>query len=301
MSAPREEYDAIVVGARCAGSATAMLLARAGLRVLLLDRAHPGRDTLSTHALMRAGVLQLRPLGRPADRIVAAGTPPVTGTTFHYADGAETVAARGEPLYAPRRTVLDTALLDRGARGRRRTPVSGSTSPTWCATAPGGSPGCRPGPRRPAWRRSGRRLTVGADGLRSDGGPGRRRRAPRWRGSARERGRLRLLAGRRPASATSGSTGPACTAGIIPTNGGAGLRLGRAARAALRRGAPRRPVRRCSPACSPRPRPRPSTWSPRGDRTEPPARIPRGCPPSCGAPPVPAGRWSATPDTSRTR
>ena len=76
------EYDAVVVGARCAGSATALLMARAGLRVLLLDRVHPSRDTLSTHALMRAGVLQLDRWGL-LDRITAAGTPAVTGTTFH--------------------------------------------------------------------------------------------------------------------------------------------------------------------------------------------------------------------------
>jgi len=103
------EYDAVVVGARCAGSATAMLMARAGMRVLLLDRVHPTRDTLSTHALMRAGVLQLDRWGL-LDRIAAAGTPAVTGTTFHYADGAEHVALTA-PLYAPRRTVLDPILL----------------------------------------------------------------------------------------------------------------------------------------------------------------------------------------------
>ena len=90
------EYDVVVVGARCAGSATAMLLARAGMRVLLLDRTHPGHDTLSTHALMRAGVVQLDRWG-VLPRILAAGTPPVTATTFHYPDGAETVAIR-EPL-----------------------------------------------------------------------------------------------------------------------------------------------------------------------------------------------------------
>jgi len=103
-------YDAVVVGARCAGSATAMLMARAGMRVLLLDRTHPGRDTLSTHALMRAGVLQLDRWGL-LDRVVAAGTPPVTATTFHYGDSAETVEL-ATPLYAPRRTVLDSLLLD---------------------------------------------------------------------------------------------------------------------------------------------------------------------------------------------
>ena len=55
----RSEYDALVVGARVAGAATAMLLARAGLQVLVVDRAPAGVDALSTHALMRAGVLQL--------------------------------------------------------------------------------------------------------------------------------------------------------------------------------------------------------------------------------------------------
>jgi len=120
------EYDAVVVGARCAGSSTAMLMARAGMRVLLLDRVHPTRDTLSTHALMRAGVLQLDRWGL-LDRITAAGTPAVTGTTFHYADGAEHVALTA-PLYAPRRTVLDPILVaaarDAGADVRSSTAVT---------------------------------------------------------------------------------------------------------------------------------------------------------------------------------
>ena len=42
-------YDALVVGARCAGASTAMLLARSGLKVLVVDRAPRGSDTLSTH------------------------------------------------------------------------------------------------------------------------------------------------------------------------------------------------------------------------------------------------------------
>ena len=52
-------YDAIVIGARCAGAATAMLLACGGARVLCVDHALPGTDTVSTHALMRLGVPQL--------------------------------------------------------------------------------------------------------------------------------------------------------------------------------------------------------------------------------------------------
>src|SRR5512134_276223 len=83
----RSRYDVLVVGARAAGAATAMLLARAGLRVLAVDRGAYGTDTLSTHALMRAGVLQLARWG-VLDRIVAAGTPPVRRTVFHYEDGA---------------------------------------------------------------------------------------------------------------------------------------------------------------------------------------------------------------------
>jgi flavin-dependent dehydrogenase len=109
MSARSDEFDAVIVGARCAGAATATLMARAGLRVLVLDRTHPGRDTLSTHALMRGGVLQLSRWGL-LEGIVAAGTPPVTATTFHYGDSAESVELT-DPLYAPRRTVLDVALL----------------------------------------------------------------------------------------------------------------------------------------------------------------------------------------------
>lgn len=107
-------YDAVVVGARCAGAATAMLLARSGARVLCVDHGSPGTDTVSTHALMRLGVTQLSRWG-VLDAIRQAGTPPVRRTQFHYGD--ETVAvdirptAHGDALYAPRRTVLDLALV----------------------------------------------------------------------------------------------------------------------------------------------------------------------------------------------
>ena len=56
-------YDALVVGARCAGAATAMLMARCGLRVLVIDRGRYAADTTSTHALMRGGVMQLHRWG----------------------------------------------------------------------------------------------------------------------------------------------------------------------------------------------------------------------------------------------
>jgi flavin-dependent dehydrogenase len=114
--APR--YDVAIVGARAAGASLAMLLARAGLRVLAIDRNREGSDTLSTHALMRGAVLQLTRWGlRPA--LEAAGTPPIRTTTFHY--GEETVvipiqSRHGvDSLLAPRRTVMDP-LLVAGAR-----------------------------------------------------------------------------------------------------------------------------------------------------------------------------------------
>jgi len=40
-------FDAVVVGARCAGSPTTMLLARRGYRVLLVDRTTFPSDTIS--------------------------------------------------------------------------------------------------------------------------------------------------------------------------------------------------------------------------------------------------------------
>jgi 2-polyprenyl-6-methoxyphenol hydroxylase-like FAD-dependent oxidoreductase len=108
-------FDVIVVGARAAGAASAMLLARHGLRVLVVDRSRHGADTLSTHALLRAGVLQLHRWG-VLDDIVAAGTPPVRRTTFIYDDdriGISIKPAAGiDALYAPRRTVLDPVLVD---------------------------------------------------------------------------------------------------------------------------------------------------------------------------------------------
>jgi 2-polyprenyl-6-methoxyphenol hydroxylase-like FAD-dependent oxidoreductase len=112
---PEHTYDAVVVGARAAGAATAMLLARAGLDVLVVDRSRYGADTLSTHALMRGGVIQLHRWGL-LDRIVAAGTPPVRRTTFRYAAEEITITIRPshgiDALYAPRRTVLDPILVD---------------------------------------------------------------------------------------------------------------------------------------------------------------------------------------------
>ncbi len=110
------EHDAVVVGGRVAGAATALLLARAGLKVVVVERARPGSDTVSTHAFMRAGVLQLSRWGL-LEAVERAGTPAVRRTVFHH-PGLEpvtvTIRPRGgvDALYAPRRSVLDGILLD---------------------------------------------------------------------------------------------------------------------------------------------------------------------------------------------
>ena len=109
-----EKADVVIVGARVAGAATAMLLARRGLKVIAVDRAAYGSDTLSTHALMRGAVNSLQRWG-VLDRIVEAGTPPIDFASIRYGDEELTleVATEGrDPLYAPRRTVIDPALAD---------------------------------------------------------------------------------------------------------------------------------------------------------------------------------------------
>jgi 2-polyprenyl-6-methoxyphenol hydroxylase-like FAD-dependent oxidoreductase len=111
-------YDVVIVGARAAGAATAYLLARGGLDVLLIDRGRYGADTLSTHALMRGGVLQLSRWGL-LDKIIDAGTPPIRRTTFRYANDVVPINLKSsfgvDALYAPRRTVLDPILVDAAA------------------------------------------------------------------------------------------------------------------------------------------------------------------------------------------
>jgi flavin-dependent dehydrogenase len=112
------KFDAVIVGARCAGAATALLLARAGARVLLVDKGAYGTDILSTHALMRGAVLQLNRWG-VLPTIVASGATPVRSTTFSYNSQDVTVAIEPkygvDALYAPRRYVLDKALVDAAA------------------------------------------------------------------------------------------------------------------------------------------------------------------------------------------
>ena len=115
MAAPG--YDVIIVGARCAGSPAAMLLARRGYRVLVVDRATFPSDTISTHLIHPPGVAALRRWGL-LDRLIATGCPAISRYAFDVGpfalDGAPGLA--DEPAaYAPRRTVLDKLLVDAAA------------------------------------------------------------------------------------------------------------------------------------------------------------------------------------------
>jgi flavin-dependent dehydrogenase len=117
-AASMTNYDAIVIGARCAGSPTALQLARKGYRVLLVDKATFPSDTISTHFIHAPGMAALARWG-VADRISALNCPPVTGYRFDF--GFFTIAGTPQPVdgigvaYAPRRYLLDTILVEAAA------------------------------------------------------------------------------------------------------------------------------------------------------------------------------------------
>jgi flavin-dependent dehydrogenase len=127
-----ETADVVIVGARCAGAATAMLLARAGHRVVIVDRASFPSDTLSTHAIARGGVVQLHRWGLLGG-VLASGAPPIRRVEFYT--GSDPVVRTVKDRYgvdflvAPRRHVLDpliqSAAVDAGARLRTATTVTG--------------------------------------------------------------------------------------------------------------------------------------------------------------------------------
>jgi flavin-dependent dehydrogenase len=221
-----ESYDVVVVGARAGGAATAMLLARRGLRVLLLDRDRYGTDTISTHALMRGGVLLLTRWGI-LDRVIDAGTPAVRRTQFHYgSDGtcagdSVTVTIKPtfgvEALYGPRRTLLDAILIDAAAAAGAEVRFGVSVTGLLCDDSDSvvGVVGRDRAGRHVSARG---RLTVGADGVRST--------------VAREAGARTLRIGTGAGAIVYGYWSglavegyewfyrPGHTAGFIPTNGG---------------------------------------------------------------------------------
>ena len=271
-----------------------------------VDRSRATAPTpLSTHALMRAGRAAAARAGACSTRCVAAGTPPVRRTAFHYADGdpphvsIRPSAGRRRALRAAPH-LLDRILVDAGrGRGRRRAPRDH------------GHRAARPGPARPGRRGAGalrarRACTCRAPTHR------RRRRHPLAR-RARGRGARRTSRGRTasavlyryvadlPADGYEWAYGPGAAAGLIPTNDGRTC-VFVGTTAVPDAGDPQRDgteaafgalLRQAAPAAAP-------------TRSPPPGRR-AGCtagrrpglrPPGLGAR---AGRWSATPATSRTR
>jgi 2-polyprenyl-6-methoxyphenol hydroxylase-like FAD-dependent oxidoreductase len=162
-------YDVIVVGARVAGAATAMLLARQGLRVLAVDRVSFPSDTISSHQLQVPGVALLERWGL-LGRLTAAGTPPTRRVRFDAGDGMVMsgrfpVYEGADALYSPRRTLLDTILVEAareaGAEVRenfRVTQLTGSGSRLT---------GIRGGARGHPEVTEAASLVIGADGKRS--------------------------------------------------------------------------------------------------------------------------------------
>jgi 2-polyprenyl-6-methoxyphenol hydroxylase-like FAD-dependent oxidoreductase len=106
-------YDAIVIGARCAGSPTAMLLARMGHRVLVVDRATFPSDTTSTHMIHAPGVGALDRWGL-LDAVAGSGCPAIERYSFDF--GPFTITGSPGTAYSPRRHVLDTILVDAARR-----------------------------------------------------------------------------------------------------------------------------------------------------------------------------------------
>ena len=161
-------YDVIVVGARVAGAATAMLLARQGLRVLAVDRVSFPGDTLSSHQLQVPGVALLKRWGLH-DRLIAAGTPPARRVRFDadgmVMDGRFPVYEGVDALYSPRRTLLDSILVEAareaGAEVRENFRVTEVTASDDRVTGIRGS--ARGGP--PVTETAS--LVIGADGKRS--------------------------------------------------------------------------------------------------------------------------------------
>jgi flavin-dependent dehydrogenase len=109
----RSRHDVVIVGGRVAGSATAMLLARLGHDVAVVDQALFPSDTMSTHSIARSGVVQLHRWGL-LDAVLASGAPAIRQVTFHALGESVTRAIKHKAgvdlLVAPRRYVLDTIL-----------------------------------------------------------------------------------------------------------------------------------------------------------------------------------------------
>jgi flavin-dependent dehydrogenase len=161
-------FDAIVVGARCAGSPTAMLLGRRGYRVLLVDRARFPSDTISTHFIWAPGVACLKRWGL-FDRLLASNCPTMTRLTLdlgvYELIGTPPPFQGASEMIAPRRTVLDKLLVD-GA-GEAGVEVREEFSVTGLTFSDGRVTGIKGRGRNGAEVEEHARIVIGADGFRS--------------------------------------------------------------------------------------------------------------------------------------
>ena len=107
--------DVIVIGARCGGAPTAMLLARRGYNVLLVDRARFPTDIPHGHFLHKNGPTRLRKWGL-LDRVVGTNCPPIESSINDCGDyplAADDLRVDGLAFgYAPRRYALDGVLVE---------------------------------------------------------------------------------------------------------------------------------------------------------------------------------------------
>jgi flavin-dependent dehydrogenase len=112
-------HDVVIVGARAAGAATALLLARLGHDVVVVDRADVPSDTISTHQIARTGVVALRRWGL-LDTVLASGAPAIRRVNFRTGDESITRTVKDKSgvdcLVAPRRYVMDTLLVEAAAQ-----------------------------------------------------------------------------------------------------------------------------------------------------------------------------------------
>jgi menaquinone-9 beta-reductase len=166
---PGTDYDVVIVGARVAGASLATHLARAGMRVAVLDRASFPSDTMSTHVVYPNTIARLERLDA-LDEILAH-TPPPLYTVWHHAGEAFTAPHTSEAgrdwALCVRRITLDKILVDRaraaGADVHERFRVTGlvgaGTQDDPVAGIVGELDGTHRELRAP--------LVVGADGVRS--------------------------------------------------------------------------------------------------------------------------------------
>ncbi|MFF0268992.1 NAD(P)/FAD-dependent oxidoreductase [Kribbella sp. NPDC004536] len=169
MSRNHRRHDVVVVGARAAGAATALLLARLGHDVVLVDRATFPADTLSTHQIARTGVVQLHRWGL-LQPVLDSGAPAIRQVTF-TANGESMTRrikerAGVDLLVAPRRYILDAILAD-SARAEGVEVRLGSTITGVCIDDAGRATGVYGRNNAGAPLRIDARFVVGADGLRS--------------------------------------------------------------------------------------------------------------------------------------